>query len=87
MVDVDAEGNFLMFCSVCLLCILPAESVALLWSLPRSQQDQAPMVHRSNLQIFWLHVRTWSVSYPVRRGQRRAWRALESVWTEQILLH
>lgn len=52
------------------------------WSLPRSQQDQAPIVHRSNLKIFWPHVRTWIVSCPVRREQRRGFSFGEHLdWT------
>lgn len=57
------------------------------WSLPRSQQDQAPIVHRSNLKIFWPHVRTWTVSYPVRRGQTHGFSFGEHLdWTNPASL-
>lgn len=57
------------------------------WSLPRSQQDQAPIVHRSNLKIFLPHGRTWTVSYPVRRGQTHGFSFGEHLdWTNPASL-
>lgn len=56
------------------------------WSLPRSQQDQTPIVHRSNLKIFWPH-ETWTVSHPVRRGQRCVFSFVECLdWTNPASL-
>lgn len=57
------------------------------WNLPTSQQDQAPIVHRSNLKIFWPRVRTWTVSHPVKREQRHSFSFRECLgWTNSASL-